>query len=390
MAVLNRVSEFFDEMVEWRHDFHAHPELEFDVHRTAAVVQARLTEFGCDEVVAGIGKTGVVGIIKGRGGGSKVVGLRSDMDALPMDEHTGLPHASTIPGKMHACGHDGHMAMLLGAAKYLAETRNFDGSVAVIFQPAEEMGGGGEVMVQDGMMERFGIDEVYGMHNAPDLPVGEFSTAKGPLLASTDEYTVLIKGYGGHGARPQRAVDPTVIAAHIVTAAQSVASRALDPLEQMVNSITSFKTESDTVNVIPGTVTLRGTVRCFAEHNRALARARLNAIFEGTAKAFGGEVETIWERGYPPTVNDDAAAMFAADVADEITPGCVRDQTPVMGAEDFSYMLNARPGAMIFIGNGDSASCHHPKYDFADETMPAGASWWIRLAERAMPLKQGT
>ena len=389
MAVLNRVSEFYDEMVEWRQDFHAHPELEFDVFRTAEVVEAKLKEFGCDEVVTGVGKTGVVGIIRGRGDGGKVVGLRSDMDALPIHEQTGLPYASGVEGKMHACGHDGHMAMLLGAAKYLAETRNFAGSVALVFQPAEEQGGGGEVMVKDGLMERFGITEVYGMHNAPDIPVGQFVIRGGPVMAATDEYTVLIKGYGGHGARPQRAVDPTIIAANIVTAAQSVASRNLDPLEQMVVSITSFKTESDTVNVIPGTVTLRGTVRCFTEENRALARERLNAIFENTAKAFGGEVETAWERGYPPTVNDPDAAMFAADVADEISPGVDRNTPPVMGAEDFAYMLEARPGAMIFIGNGDSAECHHPKYDFADETMPAGASWWIRLAERAMPLKEG-
>ena len=389
MAVLNRVSEFYDEMVEWRQDFHAHPELEFDVFRTAEVVEAKLKEFGCDEVVTGVGKTGVVGIIRGRGGGGKVVGLRSDMDALPIHEQTGLPYASGVEGKMHACGHDGHMAMLLGAAKYLAETRNFAGSVALVFQPAEEQGGGGEVMVKDGLMERFGITEVYGMHNAPDIPVGQFVIRGGPVMAATDEYTVLIKGYGGHGARPQRAVDPTIIAANIVTAAQSVASRNLDPLEQMVVSITSFKTESDTVNVIPGTVTLRGTVRCFTEENRALARERLNAIFENTAKAFGGEVETAWERGYPPTVNDPDAAMFAADVADEISPGVDRNTPPVMGAEDFAYMLEARPGAMIFIGNGDSAECHHPKYDFADETMPAGASWWIRLAERAMPLQEG-
>lgn len=389
MPVLNRVSEFYDEMVEWRRDFHAHPELEFDVHRTAAVVEAKLREFGCDEVVTGIGKTGVVGVIKGRGGGSKVVGLRSDMDALPIFEQTGLPYASGVEGKMHACGHDGHMAMLLGAAKYLAETRNFDGSVAVIFQPAEEMGGGGEAMVQDGMMDRFGINEVYGMHNAPDVPVGQFIIRPGPVMASTDEYTVLIKGYGGHGARPQRAVDPTIIAANIVMAAQSVASRNLDPLEQMVVSITSFKTESDTVNVIPGKVTLRGTVRCFTEDNRELARMRLSELFEDTAKAFGGEAAVDWERGYPPTYNHAGEAMFAADVADEISSGTVRDTPPVMGAEDFAYMLEARPGAMIFIGNGDSAECHHPKYDFADETMPAGASWWIRLAECAMPLQGG-
>ncbi|MEM7268189.1 MAG: M20 aminoacylase family protein [Pseudomonadota bacterium] len=389
MPVLNRVAELYDEMVEWRRDFHAHPELSFDVFRTAEVVETKLKEFGCDEVVTGIGRTGVVGIIKGRKSSSgKCVGLRSDMDALPIPEQTGLPYASKTPGKMHACGHDGHMAMLLGAAKYLAETRNFDGQVALIFQPAEEDGGGGAKMVQDGMMERFGIQQVFGMHNAPDFPIGAFGIRPGPLLASTDEYTVTICGKGGHAARPHQSVDSMLIAAHIVASSQSVVARNLDPLDEMVVSTTSVQTESDASNVISETTMLKGTVRCFSEENRALARERLSAIFEHTAAALGGSVDVTWVRGYPPTLNDPDAAMFAADVADEISPGCQRNVPPVMGAEDFSYMLQARPGAMIMVGNGDSAECHHPAYDFADETMPAGASWWIRLTERAMPIEE--
>lgn len=388
MPIINRIADLQTDMAAWRHDFHRFPELEFDVHRTARVVAGLLREFGCDEVVEGIGRTGVVGIIKGRESGSgKVVGLRSDMDALPIAEITGAAYASTIPGRMHACGHDGHMAMLLGAARYLAETRQFDGAVAVIFQPAEEEGGGGEKMVEDGMMDRFAITEVYGMHNMPDLPVGSFAIRSGPALASTDEFTITVTGKGGHAAKPHMNIDTTLVASQIIIAAQSIVARNLDPVEMMVVTICSLTTSDDSYNVIPNTARLTGTVRCYSEANRALARDRLNAIIQSTCAAFGATAAVDWVRGYPPMVNHHTQAMFAADIADEVAGGCIRDTPPALGAEDFSYMLEARPGAMIMIGNGASAECHHPAYDFADEAMPAGASWWVRLAERAMPLK---
>ena len=385
MPIVNRIAEIQGQMIAWRHDFHENPELEFDVHRTAEVVARELRAFGCDEVVEGIGRTGVVGIIRGRGDGP-CIGLRSDMDALPIMEATGAPHASKVPGKMHACGHDGHMAMLLGAAKYLAETRNFGGSVAVIFQPAEEDGGGGEKMVEDGMMDRFAITRVWGMHNAPDLPVGAFAIRSGPSLAATDEFDITITGRGGHAAKPHTCVDPTLIAAQIVMAAQSVVSRNLDPVAMQVVTVTAMETSSTTYNVIPQTCHLRGTVRSFTEDDRSMARARLDAIAASCAAAGGGTAEIKWDRGYPPMFNHPEETEFAARVADEIMGApCPRDVPPQMGAEDFSYMLEARPGAMIMVGNGDSQECHHPAYDFADETMPAGASFWVRLAERALP-----
>ncbi|QIE55744.1 amidohydrolase [Pikeienuella piscinae] len=386
MPILNSVAALQPDMVEWRHDFHRHPELEFDVHRTAGIVAEKLRAFGCDEVVEGIGRTGVVGLIRGRAGTSgRVVGLRSDMDALPIAEATGAAHASTVPGKMHACGHDGHMAMLLGAAKHLAETRNFDGAVAVIFQPAEEAGAGGEKMVQDGLMERFGVTEVYGMHNMPDLPVGQFAIRSGPALASTDEFTITFTGKGGHAAKPHFCIDPTVAACRFVRAAQSVVSRSLDPTEMMVVTVCSLTT-AESYNVIPQTARMTGTVRCYSEENRAMARERLDALAAGIAASAGAVGAVEWERGYPPTVNDPERAAFAAETAEEIAGACIRDTPPLLGAEDFAYMLEARPGAMIMVGNGPSAACHHPAYDFADETMPAGASYWVRLAERALPL----
>ncbi|MEM7545128.1 MAG: M20 aminoacylase family protein [Pseudomonadota bacterium] len=388
MPIVNRIADLQPDMVEWRHDFHRHPELSFDVHRTAGIVADRLRAFDCDEVVEGIGQTGVVGIIRGRASASgKVIGLRSDMDALPIPEVTGADHASTIPGKMHACGHDGHMAMLLGAARYLAETRNFDGSVAVIFQPAEEEGGGGEKMVEDGMMDRFGITEVYGMHNMPTLPVGAFAIRSGPTLASTDEFTITITGKGGHAAKPHLNIDTTLIASQIIIGAQSITSRNLDPAQMMVVSICSLSTEGDSHNVIPNTAALTGTVRCYSEENRAMARERLDAIVHNTCAGFGATADVHWTRGYPAMINAHDQATFAADIADEVAGGCLRDIPSNLGAEDFAYMLEVRPGAMIMVGNGDSAECHHPAYDFADETMPAGASFWVRLAERAMPLE---
>ncbi|MEM8751363.1 MAG: M20 aminoacylase family protein [Pseudomonadota bacterium] len=382
MPIVNRIADLQEEMIAWRRDFHEHPELEFDVHRTAGIVAEELRAFGCDEVVEGIGRTGVVGVIKGRANGSgRVIGLRSDMDALPIPEQTGLSYASKTPGRMHACGHDGHMAMLLGAAKYLAETRNFDGAVAVIFQPAEEDGGGGEKMVLDGMMERFGIDEVYGMHNMPELPVGAFAIRPGPALASTDEFTITLTGKGGHAAKPHLCVDTTLMAAQAIVAAQSIVSRTLDPVEMMVVTICSLRTSDESYNVIPQTARLTGTVRCYTEANRAMARERLDAVMAETAAAHGGRAEIEWDRGYPPTYNHPEQTEFAAQIADEIAGSCIRDLPPVLGAEDFAYMLEARPGAMICVGNGPSAECHHPAYDFADETMPAGASFWVRLAE---------
>ena len=289
MPIRNRFAELHEEITAWRRDFHAHPELQFDVHRTAGVVADKLREFGCDEVVEGIGQTGVVGIIRGKQDGGRCVGLRADMDALPILENTGVAYASKTPGKMHACGHDGHTSMLLGAAKYLAETRNFAGTVAVIFQPAEEGGGGGREMVKDGMMDRFGIDEVYGMHNWPSLPAGEFSIRPGPFFAGTAEFTIIVKGVGGHAAKPHLSTDPTVAAAHVVTALQTIASRVTNPVEQIVVSVTSFETASTAYNVIPPSVELRGTVRALKNDVRDRAEERFKEIVEHTAKAFGCE-----------------------------------------------------------------------------------------------------
>ena len=385
MPVVNAIAGMQDEIAAWRRDLHEHPELMYDTVRTAGVVAEKLRAFGCDEVVEGIGRTGVVGVIRGKGAGGPVIGMRADMDALPIEERTGADWSSKTPGAMHACGHDGHTAMLLGAAKHLAETRRFDGTVVVIFQPAEEGGAGGKAMVEDGLMDRFAIDEVYGMHNMPGVPLGAFAIRPGPLLASTDEYTITIRGKGGHAAMPHLAIDPTLATASVVTALQSVVSRSLDPVNAMALTVTSFTTSSDAFNVIPDSVELRGTVRCQSYEDRAMAKARVFAIAEKTAAAFGSVAKIDWEDGYPPTINDADRAMFAADVAEDVAGACDRDTPPLMPAEDFAYMLQARPGAMIFVGNGDSAMCHHPEYDFNDDAIPAGASYWVRLAERRLP-----
>ncbi|MEO1611144.1 MAG: M20 aminoacylase family protein, partial [Pseudomonadota bacterium] len=351
MPVVNSIAGMQEEIAAWRRDLHENPELMYDTIRTAGIVADKLRAFGCDEVVEGIGRTGVVGIIKGKREG-RVVGMRADMDALPIDEQTGAEHASKTPGVMHACGHDGHTAMLLGAAKHMAETRNFAGAVAVIFQPAEEGGAGGKAMVDDGMMDRFGIEEVYGMHNMPGVPVGEFAIRPGPLLGSSDEYTITIKGKGGHAAMPHETVDPTVAASQIVIAMQTVASRNLDPVHAMVLTVTSFQTSSNAHNVIPDSVELRGTVRCQSHDDRAMAKERIFATCQRTAEGFGAAAEIDWEDGYPPTINDAEAAMFAADVAEDVAGACIRDTPPIMPAEDFSYMLEARPGAYLMLGQG--------------------------------------
>lgn len=386
MPIRNRFAELQPEIAAWRRHLHAHPELLFDCQRTAAFIAAKLREFGCDEVVEGIARSGVVGVIRGRSTASgRVIGLRADMDALPILEETGLPHASQEPGRMHACGHDGHSAMLLGAAKYLAETRNFDGTAVVIFQPAEEGGGGGRVMVEEGIMERFGIQEVYGMHNMPGLPVGRFAIRPGPFFAATDQFEILVEGRGGHAAKPHETVDPVLAAAQIVVALQSVAARNIDPVKQVVVSVTALRSESEAFNVIPPRVTLRGTLRTLEEEVRALAEARIRALAQGVAAAFGAEARVDWRRGYPVMVNSPAETELAARVAAQVAGGCA-EAPLVMGGEDFAYMLNARPGAYILIGNGDTAPVHHPAYDFSDEAIPAGCSWWAGIVEERMPV----
>ena len=385
MPVKNRVAEMAEEITAWRRDIHAHPEILFETHRTSALVAEKLREFGCDEVVTGIGRTGVVGIIHGRTNASgRTIGLRADMDALPIHEQTGVPHASKTPGAMHACGHDGHTAMLLGAAKYLAETRNFDGRVAVIFQPAEEGGGGGREMCADGMMDRFGITEVYGMHNWPGRPAGSFAIRPGAFFAAADQWQIVFEGKGGHAAKPQETVDTTVMAAQFVVAVQTIASRNVDPVEQVVVSVTSFVTSSTAYNVIPQTVTLKGTVRTLKAATRDLAERRLGEIAQGIAATFGGTAEVTYMRGYPVMVNHDEPTAFAAEVARAVSGDCA-EAPLVMGGEDFAFMLEERPGAYILVGNGDTAMVHHPAYDFNDAAIPAGVSWWVEMAERRLP-----
>jgi len=385
MPVKNRFAELLPEITEWRRDIHENPEILFETHRTSALVAEKLKEFGCDEIVTGIGRTGVVGVIKGKSDSSgKVIGLRADMDALPMNEETGLPYASKTPNAMHACGHDGHTAMLLGAAKYLAETRNFDGTVVVIFQPAEEGGGGGKEMCDDGMMDRWNIQEVYGMHNWPGKPVGSFAIRSGAFFAATDVFEITVNGRGGHGAKPQETIDPTVTAAQVVTMLQTIASRNADPVENIVVSVTSIESSSKAFNVIPQSVHLKGTVRTMSPEMRDLAESRLTAIAEQVCAAMGGSAEVRYQRNYPVMVNHPEQTEFAVEVAKAVSGDC--EEAPlVMGGEDFAFMLEERPGAYILVGNGDSASVHHPEYNFNDETIPAGCSWWAEIVERRMP-----
>jgi amidohydrolase len=386
MPIRNRYAELHAEITEWRRDFHVHPELLFEVHRTAARVAELLRAFGCDDVVEGIGRTGVVGVIKGKTTASgKVVGLRADMDALPIHEATGLDYASKTPGMMHACGHDGHTSMLLGAAKYLTETRNFDGTAVVIFQPAEEGGGGGKEMCDDGMMDRFGIHEVYGMHNMPGHPVGHFAIRPGALLASSDEFTVIVTGKGGHAAAPHEAIDTTLVAAQILLSLQTVVSRTIDPIKRVVVTVGTFETDSVASNVIAHTATMQGTVRTLDTEYRSIARTRIDEIAQGTAQALGATVQITWREGYPVTVNTPEHTVYAAEVARTISDNVNDNVDPIMPAEDFSYMLEERPGAYIFLGNGDTAMCHHPEYNFDDEAIPFGSSWYSGMIEARMP-----
>ena len=386
MPVKNRFAELQKEIAEWRHDIHQHPEILFETHRTSALVRDKLKEFGCDEVIEGIGKTGVVGVINGQTNKSdKVIGLRADMDALPINEETGLDYSSKIPGAMHACGHDGHTSMLLGAAKYLCETRNFDGQAVVIFQPAEEGGGGGLEMCKDGMMENFKIDEVYGMHNWPGVELGKFAIRSGPFFAASDFIEATISGKGGHAAKPHETVDPTVIASQIVVALQTIASRRADPVEQVVVSITSFETSSTAFNVIPQEVKIKGTVRTLDPDIRDLAEKEFLRITELTAEAMGGSADAKFNRGYPVMSNSSEQTEFAAKVARDVAGECA-EAPLVMGGEDFAYMLEERPGAYILLGNGDSLPVHHPKYNFNDDAIPFGCSWLVELVEQKMPV----
>ena len=387
MPTLNRFADFHDDIVAWRHDIHRHPEILFDVNRTAATVAEKLRAFGVDEVATGLGRTGVVGVIKGRKTGSgKVVGLRADMDALPLTEKTGKEYASTVPGKMHACGHDGHTAMLLGAARYLAETRNFDGTAVVIFQPAEEGGGGGREMVKDGLMDRWNIQEVYGMHNMPGLDVGKFAIRPGALMASTDEFNITIGGVGGHAAKPHTTVDPIVVGSAVVQALQTIVSRSVDPIESAVVSVTRFHA-GEAHNIIADSALIGGTVRTLKAELRDMIEVRINTIVNAIATAHGAKATVHYDRNYPVTRNHPTETAFAARVAGEISgPGNVdTDTPPVMGGEDFSYMLEARPGAFIFVGNGNTAGLHNPEYDFNDDVIPIGCSYWAKLVETAMP-----
>lgn len=388
MTIDPRITTIADEAIVWRRDIHAHPELMYDLDRTSALVADLLRQFGCDEVVTGLGRTGVVGLVHGRGrSANRAIGLRADMDALPIEEDTGVAYASQTPGRMHACGHDGHTAMLLGAAKHLAATRDFNGSVAFIFQPAEEGGAGAKAMIEDGLFSRFPIDEVYGMHNKPGLPIGQFATRTGAVMASTDRIEIEIEGIGGHAARPQYSIDPVVVGAQIVTALQTIVSRTLDPLASAVVSITNFHAGS-AFNVIPQKANLVGTARALDGKVRDRLEARIAELSTLIAQAHGATARVTYERGYPVTCNHAEQTAFAADTAAAITGNdqVDRDLAPMMGAEDFSYMLEQRPGALIFLGNGDSAGLHHPRYDFADAAIPYGIAYWSKLVERALPL----
>jgi hippurate hydrolase len=388
MPIVNRVADLQPDIQAWRRDIHQHPELLYDVHRTAAFVAERLREFGCDEVATGLGRTGVVGVIRGRKpagkGDIKGIGLRADMDALPIEEATNLPYASRTAGKMHACGHDGHTAMLLGAARYLAETRNFAGDAVVIFQPAEEGGAGAAAMIRDGLMDRFPIDQVYGMHNGPGIPVGSFAIRSGPIMAATDAIDIRIEGLGGHAARPHICIDTVLAGAQLITALQSIVSRSVDPLESAVISICEFHA-GNARNVIPQTAELKGTVRTLTAAMRKLVEKRVREVVAGVAQMTGTQIDLTYERGYPVVVNHASQTDFATRVAKEIAGDAnVREMAPMMGAEDFAYMLEQRPGAFIFCGNGDSAGLHHPAYNFNDDAIVFGTSYWVKLVEHTL------
>ncbi len=387
MPVINRIAEFHAEMTAWRHDLHRHPELALQEVRTSGIVQRKLQEFGVDEVITGLARTGVVGVIRGRAAGG-AIGLRADMDGLPIQEEGSHDHVSETPGLMHGCGHDGHTTMLLGAAKYLAETRNFDGTVYVVFQPAEENLAGGRIMVEDGLFERCPMDLVFGMHNWPGAPVGSFLWRKGPMMAAVANIEITITGKGAHGAHPDRGVDPVVVAAQIVGALQSIVSRSLDPQDSGVVTIGHIN-GGHIYNVIPERVRMLGTARWFSPAVGDRLEAGVRKLATGIAESFGARAEVAFDRDYPPTVNDpdatDLAIRAAAAVVGE--QRVLFMEKPTMGGEDFAFMLQAKQGAYLMLGSGrgNDAMPHHPKYDFNDDVLAIGASYWATLAEQLLP-----
>ncbi|MDC2974513.1 amidohydrolase [bacterium] len=386
MPIKNRFAELYPTIVEWRHDFHRNPELQYELPKTAAKVADLLRSFGCDEVVEGVGKSGVVGVIHGQVDTSRrVIGLRADMDALPIDEKSDVLYKSEVPGVMHACGHDGHTSMLLGAAQYLCETRNFDGKAAVIFQPAEEGGAGAKAMIDDGLVSRFNIDEFYGIHNMPGIETGKFAIRQGPLMASADRFKIILTGKGGHAAMPHLAVDTTLVAAQILVNLNLIVSRSIDPLKRVVVTAGTFKTDSSALNVIANTVELEGSVRSLDEDMRDLVQERLSQVAEGTAAANQCEITIEYERGYPITDNNEEATQHAISVASSVSE-VDTDTPPIMPSEDFAYMLMEKPGAFIFLGNGDSQMLHNPEYIFDDEAIPFGSSWYAGMVEERLPI----
>ncbi|MER9070627.1 M20 family metallopeptidase [Mesorhizobium sp. M0902] len=377
--------DFQSDAEEWRRYLHQNPELGYQLHNTARFVTEKLASFGINHIETGIAETGIVAVIQGEGGDGPTIGLRADMDALPINEGSNKPWSSNIPGKMHGCGHDGHTAMLLGAAKYLASTRNFKGSVALIFQPAEEDGQGGQRMVQEGIMERFGISQVFGMHNKPGMEVGKFGICNGRAGAAVDEFDIVVKGRGSHAAYPHRSIDPVVIAAQIIVGLQSLVSRSTDPLESLVISITKLNAGT-AYNTIPENAEMAGTVRTFAPGLRDFAERQIEACAEGIARALGAEIEFRHRRLEPAMFNHSEGTSLAIKAARGLVgPAFVDDKVkPGMGAEDFAYMLEARPGAYILLGNGPTASVHHPAYDFNDEALPYGIGYWVNLVETTL------
>ncbi|RWN62926.1 MAG: amidohydrolase [Mesorhizobium sp.] len=377
------------EATEWRHYLHENPELDYRLHNTAKFVTEKLASFGINHIETGIAETGIVALIQGEGGDGPTIGLRADMDALPIVEASDKPWSSKIPGRMHACGHDGHTAMLLGAAKHLASTRKFKGSVALIFQPAEEieLPSGGLKMVQEGIMDRFSISQVFGMHNKPGMEIGTFGICDGPIMGSQDDFDIIVKGRGGHAASPHRTVDPVVIAAQIIVGLQSLVSRKIDPMESLVISVTKLKA-AEAYNVIPDHVEIAGTVRTLAPALRDFAEREILASAQGIARGFGADVEFKYRRSVPVTFNHTEETNLSVTAAGNLVGAAsVNDKVGIsMGAEDFAYMLEARPGAMIFLGNGTSPSLHNPAYDFNDEALSYGIGYWVSLVETVLPL----